>query len=502
MDRLKEYSELLSTPAAQKIISLDNQPIWPELPQGIIPQEFPLSALPPVGRDMVKAVAEAMQVHPDMVACFLLGALSTCIVGRGKVLIRPGYAEPLQIYIAVAANPSERKSPAIAKMFNPIYEYETQRVEEMRPLLRDTNARLGMKKKQLDLAQRKGQESAALSIACEIEELESIRPFELIIGEGTPEAIVEKMAENGGRIAVVSAEGGLLDILAGMYAESKVNLDPVLQGYSGEPINSARVSRKSSRIQSASLSITLAVQPVTMEALLSNELLVRRGVVGRFLLSYPPSTLGKRNSSQASPVPDAICTRYTRQLDAILRRNDICLTLSPGALRVFDDWDKKVESRLSPDNDLDRLPAGWGGKILGNTARIAGLLCLLEGQGDVVEEFTMQAAVTISEYFISQEIFLSGSDALVGTDATEILQHLIRKQQSEFIPYKLRQSLRSRSRFKKAESVYLALKELEQAGYIRRMIAPEYNGKGRKPEAMFQLNPALLKREISEVLEL
>jgi|LSQX01.1.fsa_nt_gb hypothetical protein len=501
MSNLTQYSELVNTDAAKAILAVSNQPDWPDLPSAVRPHPFPLSTLPPVGRDMVEALAEAMQVHPDMAACFLLGALSTCVVGKGMINIRPGYSEPLHLYITVVANPSERKSPTLARMFQPIYDFEKEHAESIHGQVRDAGVKIAILKKKLETAQKRGHESDAMELARQIEDHEAVRPFELIIGEGTTEAIVERMAANGGRIAVVSAEGGFLDILAGMYSDSRVYLDPVLQGYSEETIKSVRVGRGMISIKKPSLSVTLAIQPITLEDLLNNDILTRRGVLSRFLISYPPSMLGSRNTPNATPMPDMVYIRYAKSLADILKQDDITLTLSPEALQIFNERDVSIEQKLVPGADYDRLPNGWSGKILGCAARIAGLLCLLEGQGSLVEGYTMQAAFTIAEYFIAQITAITGPDALTSAEASDVLSAIIRRQQPEFSPYILKQSLRSRKRFRKAESVDLALMELERLGYIRIKPNTAYKGSGR-PQTMYLVNPSLLKDKRGEVIEL
>ena len=160
-----------------------------------------------------------------------------------------------------------------------------------------------------------------------------------------------------------------------------------------------------------------------------------------------------------------------------------------------------IEQKLVPGADYDRLPNGWSGKILGCAARIAGLLCLLEGQGSIVEGYTMQAAFTIAEYFIAQITAITGPDVLTSAEASDVLSAIIRRQQPEFSPYILKQSLRSRKRFRKAESVDLALMELERLGYIRIKPNTAYKGSGR-PQTMYLVNPSLLKDKRGEVIEL
>ena len=502
--KLSEYEAILGDPLVQGFQSVQwgVNAAWPEMPQRSKPSSFPISALPIVGRDMVEAVAEAVQVPVDMAACVLLGAVSTCIVGRGKVLVRPGYEEPLHAYFVVAADPSERKSACLTAMLSPVHEYIKQQNEALRPQIKDNQAKIGMMRKQLVKAENKGDEIEVLNISRKIEELELVRPFELIIAEGTTEGLTMVMARNGGRIAVVSAEGGLFDILAGAYAANGVNIDVILQGYSGEPISSVRVTRETERIDRACLSITLAVQPIAIEKLLANDSMVNRGVIGRFLISAPTSLLGTRKARNTRPIPEAVKAKYADRLHGILRQGDVCLKLSSDAYQLFVENAESIEARLVPEGDLRRLPSGWGGKISGNTARIAGLLALLEGEAESISGHAMQAAVTIAEYFMSQMIFISGADMQTSPEASEVLRYIEQWGCTIFGPYKLRQALRCRKRFEKGGTVDRALSELVALGYIRKTLPPEWGGTGRKPEAMFEVHPDLIKKEGQVMIEI
>src|SRR3954465_13344295 len=58
----------------------------------------------------------------------------------------------------------------------------------------------------------------------------------LLADDATPEAIVSLLANHGGRIAVVSAEGGLLDTLAGGRYSKTPNIEPLLKGHAGDRI--------------------------------------------------------------------------------------------------------------------------------------------------------------------------------------------------------------------------------------------------------------------------
>lgn len=506
ISKLSSYEAALHTEGAQALLALSDAPPaeWPDLPKRMITRPFPLTALPLVGRDMVEAVTEAVQAPLDMVACFLLGALSTCAVGRGRVHVWPGYDEPLQLYIVVSADPGERKTPTQARMFAPVRAFEEVRNKELAPLLRDNAARISMKKKQMAKHEQQGHETEVLALAEEIEELGLLRPFELMISEGTTEAVGARMAANGGRLAVVSDEGGFLRILSGAYSQKDVNLDVVLQGYPGGPVSSARITRDTPRIKDAALSVTLAVQPGVLNRAIADSSLIESGLISRFLLSAPTPAVGRRRID-VQPVPDAVAQRYADRLTWMLKQPTLHLSLSREASALDREWRHATEPRLSPGRDLSGLFGGWGAKLAGNTCRIAGLLSLLEGDSSEVSGPIMQSAVTIAEYFIDQAKALAKVDLLISSEASEVLEFIEKLRQPTFAPSKVKQKLRDRATFKGPKGSILMDKcfdELSHMGYIRLGAVPAYSGVGRPPQAMYEVHPELLAQPKPEVLEL
>ncbi len=87
---------------------------------------FPVEALPPVLAAYVSAVAESLQIPPDMAAVCALGALSVALQRKFTVRVNPDWAEPVNLYLLVIADPSERKSPCIKQMIYPIQDYEQE----------------------------------------------------------------------------------------------------------------------------------------------------------------------------------------------------------------------------------------------------------------------------------------------------------------------------------------------------------------------------------------
>ena len=496
MQNNDEYRELVNTPEAQKLMGG-----WVELPQtGSLP-DFPISALPLIGRDMAAAVAEAVQVPAGMAACFLLGAISTATVGRASVLVREGYSEPIQLYIAVSAMPSERKSACLAAMFEPLHAFINEENTHRAAEVIESSALHAMLEKQLQKAQMKGDADEVRRLSHEIADFQDVQPVELMLSEATTEALAARMAQNNGRLAIVSGEGGLLNILAGIYSQSGVNLDVILHGYSGEPVYSARIGRATPKIEKAALSITLAVQPAILQAFISNETLLGCGAVARFLLAAPPSMLGFRKI-EGNPVQKHIAARYSKRITELLQAQEIILNLSTEALEVYNEWVGAIELRLAARGDLRDVGAGWAGKLCGNTARIAGLLALLADEGMTISAERMQAAITIAQYFTAQMLALTGADMGISQNAVEVIRYLKELQAKEFSPSIVRRKLRNRKRFERGDVVDAALIELAENGYLRLGLQPDWNGVGRPPEAQYMMHPALLVRNAAEVIEI
>ena len=99
------------------------------------------------------------------------------------------------------------------------------------------------------------------------------------------------MAQNDGRMSVISSEGGIFDVIAGRYSGS-VNLDLFLKAYTGDPYRVDRKGRQSEYIQRPTLTLLLTFQPSVLYALMQQDEFAGRGFLARFLYSLPQSNVG------------------------------------------------------------------------------------------------------------------------------------------------------------------------------------------------------------------
>ena len=487
--------EKTGTPAHTGLIQAEPLP-WAPLP-GMAPSEpFPMEALPLIGHGMVMAVADSVQVSPDMAACLMLGVGSSAAAGKAAVRVSEAHEEPCQVFIAVGANPSERKSACMAALFEPLYRYAREENERRAPLIRHSANRREVLENRLAQAKRAGDTRQANEVSDELAAMEEVKPYELMLSDATTEALAQAMARNGGRMAVVSSEGAQLGVLLGMYNKGgEANLDVVLKGYSGEPLAVARVGRVGEQIQKASLSLCLAVQPDILSTFLNNQNLAARGMASRFLAAMPSGMVGKR-SPRGCMMDEDVLTDFNRRVTDILRHEGpITLALSGEAWQAWEAWFLEVEAALKPGGVLAEVGQGWGGKLCGNTARVAGLLSLLKGDWREVSGETMRGAVQIARWFQAHALRLMGGEDTLSPEAREALHYLLKRGLPEVPLAAVRNVLRKRKAFLHGDAVNDVIGDLAAAGYLRLAAAPPTGAKGRQFGSLVQLHPDLLAKD-------
>lgn len=489
---LDTYEQLLDTPEARALMNREPEAPWADLERPA-PGPYPLDALPELGERMAREAARNLQVSPAMSACFLLGTLSAAAVGRGRVCMGGGYEEPTQLYIAVGADPSERKSPCLKLMTQPLQVYQQEENQRREPLIKQEALLRETREIALRKAQQKGDEKEALRLGEALDKLPRTQPYELLLTDATPEALGQAMARNEGRVAVVSGEGALLSVMAGCYAQGPANLDAVLQGYSGEAVSVARVGRPPVRIDKAALSICLAVQTEVLEGFITDQQLRQRGTVARFLLAEPESMIGRR-LVVGPPVSQELLSRYHSRVKEILALpGEVTLRPDEAARTAWEDWAREIERRSCPGGDLRGLGGGWEGKLAGNTLRIAGLMALLAFETLTIREHVMRGAIRQARWFADSMKALCGVSEL-SPEAEGMLRYLSRRGERKVSMASVRTGLKGRKHFRKAEDIRNTLQELANAGLVRFQIQALNGGPGRPPKPAVLVHPEILPR--------
>jgi len=331
----------------------------------INPPQFPVGDLPEWLKDYVEAISSSLQVPPDLPAVAGLACLSTALAGKYQVTLRYGWNEPCNLYTVVILPPAERKSAVMSAMTKPIYEYEEQLAKEQGPDHAEQLSKKRMVEKRLQegenaaakagVMDRAEKEAEALNAARELQELEIPCLPRLAVSDISPEKMANLLAEQKGRLAVLSAEGTLFEVIAGRYSNSP-NLDTILQAHSGDPIRVDRVGRAADIINNPALTIGLTVQPFVLSGLMDNPFFKGRGLLARFLYFIPSPMVGRRNPNPP-PLNEEVEREYRQRLTRLLqieREEPQDIILSPGAAKESAGLAEYLESLLANEESFIR----------------------------------------------------------------------------------------------------------------------------------------------------
>ena len=289
------------------------------LTQAVQVPPFPVDALPGPIADHVRAIAEATQTDPAMAGTSALTVLAACNGGHAVVEVRRGWTEPLNIYTVTIADVAERKSAVQSAMVEPINHAEKRLDDEGKA---DRIAAATRKKVATDRAAQLQRTAAkiddedarttatneAITAVAWAEMMNAPPAPRIVAGDITAEAVAEVLADQGGRLAIISAEGGVLDVIAGRYSNMP-NLDVFLMGHSGDHVRIDRKSGPPVHIPRPALSFGLMIQPDVLRTIAKRREFRGRGLLARFLYARPVSKLGSRKV-RTEPVPEPIKERY------------------------------------------------------------------------------------------------------------------------------------------------------------------------------------------------
>jgi putative DNA primase/helicase len=379
---------------------------------------FPAAVLPVWLLQFVSGVAEALQVPVDLPALLTLAALSAAIARNVEVEVWEGWVEPVNLFVVVALPPGEGKSPVFGVVIRPFESWERERAEQMRPLIAEKRAEHEVLRKRLDLAQdcaakhpTAENEQAARHAARALAEHEVPVLPRLIVDDATPERVAPMLAEQGGRLAVMSAEGGVFELMAGRYSKTGApNFDVFLKGHAGDAVRVDRSTRPPVHVERPALTLALTVQPQVLARLRDTPEFRGRGLLARVLYSLPTSRVGTRAARPPS-LPPAVVSGYDAHVRGLLDdqpREPRRLRLSGGAVERLVSVRQELEAQLKPNAPLAPL-ADWANKLSGHVVRLAGVLHVADRVDDFdraaesseIPETTMARAIRLGEYFVA-----------------------------------------------------------------------------------------------------
>ena len=466
---------------------------------------FPADALPDPIADYVNAVAESTQTPPDMAGTAALAIIALAMQGKYKVRAKEDWVEPVNLYVVIVAEPAERKSAVISLMTRVLNAFEAEYNKQLSAALQvNQMAKKVLERKKAAIIEKvskgKATENELKEVGEEIANFVELYPLRLYTDDVTTEKLTSLLAESGGTAGLISAEGGIFDLLDGLYSKN-TNIDVFLKAHAGDSLRVDRIGRSSETIQHPALTVLLAVQPSVLSGMMQNSTFRDRGLTARFLYCMPTSRVGSRKY-RSDPIPSSVSMTYEFTIRDLLEEKagdaPKIIPLSAEADRMLEDFSNELEPRL---RDEYKDFADWVGKLAGAVLRISALLCRaavmvsdpfemdvadLEVSGE-----TMANAIRLGRYYLEHA---RAAYNLMGTDPVVKQCRYVLSAISKFglTEVNRRDIMRLCRSFKTAKEVQPVLNRLAEYGYLAVKDDGNYSTGGRPANPTYLVNPAVL----------
>lgn len=467
--------------------------------------EIPASLLPGILGEFAAALTTSTETPQALAVMSILGVISAAAAKWFKVSPKDGWAEPLNIYALVALPPANNKTQVLNKCIAPLIAWERKQREKLEPEIKRQYSERKTNEKIIESLRSKAAKTKNAAeqkiIMDEISEKEAaLKDLKalpsLFTNDATPESLATNIHEQGGHFTIFSDEGGIMEVLSGLYSGGNANIDILLKGIDGGHV---RVRRRDRSFDlNPFLTIFLTVQPAIIQNMGAKKAYSGNGILERFLYVIPQSKLGYRTHNKPS-IPDQTLSAYHQKITALLnlagdQYNPSILTLSDDAFNNWSKFQAYIETQLRPNEELSGC-LGWGGKICGFTLRLAGLLHVAEYENSslVISPETMAKALEIAALLTKHAIVaygLMGVDQ-ASSDAQEIFNWIKTKGES-FTKSEILLAMKNR-KLGKAERLGQALAVLIDRNIISQ---PQSILETRKPTTIFHINPAIFKEEV------
>ena len=468
-----------------------------------------MEALPGIIGEFSKAVAMSTETPLELATGLSLATGAAACQGKFIVQVKADYFEPVNLWLNAALESGNRKSSVLGEVTRPLNTWEAKQRIEMETVVREAESKRMNQEarvKSLRAKYGKANRNELDEIEDEIKEMESnlvevpVMP-KVWVQDITPEDLGTKMSTYKDRMSIISAEGGIFDIIAGRYSNGIPNLDLFLQSHSGDPVRVDRGSRESIYMENPALTMGLSTQPEVLKSIADSPGFRGRGFLARFLYLLPKSKLGYR-TLETEPVPLHVKDEYESVIHTLLniepakdeRGNSVPyrLQLSPQAYQEWLEFSRVVELDLREGGRFDTI-ADWAGKLPGAAIRIAGVLhCVgnpIQPWINQISIETMQDALGLASVFAIHTLkvfdFMGADKNLEG--ARKVWRWV---ERGRFRSFKKRDCYNAlKGSFPRVTNIEPCLDVLEERNYI----TSSKNQTGGRPSVTYTVNPELTK---------
>lgn len=453
-----------------------------------------LADMPPILASFCETVAQSLEVPPELPFGLAMAVIATAVQPRFSLKVRRGFEQPLNLFILVPMESGERKSPALKMCAAPLLEWEANQLPGWKQAHREALSQRKTREKSIDALRNKiaktDSEAEATRLQTRINQLETCLPTvpprpRLMVDDITPEALAVALADHGECLGMLSAEGGFIDILGGLYSDRTPKLDLVLKAYAREFFAMDRRAKnkdgeaESFVLTAPCLTIGLSPQPYVLRTRKAGQAFRARGLDARFLYLFPPSRLGKR-SPEPPPANSEAINAFKMRITSFLpliawgeptHEPPKTLTLSQEASAVWAAYFTELEGKLAKDGELEQIK-DWVSKFQGAVTRIAGIYHLVQHGPDAPLEIpkeTMEQAVACGR--VLEQHALAGYGIMSSVSNLEAAQAVLdwikKSGLSQFTVRECFRGCRRKTLFPNSQAVKEALSTLEDRNFVR-----------------------------------
>lgn len=480
---------------AQKAAKDFNEPELWELPEKfekeVDSQPFPVSSLPKTLADYLKAICEFVQVNSSMAALPMLSVLSLCLQGKAIVAYPANaHTESINLYTLTIAPPGERKSGVFEELIRPVEEFQRTYNELHRGDIEEYRSKRQFleHQKQAAMSGKNASLQRVQELTKELCELEQVHELSLICSDTTPEALAAEMFKQGGCMAVMDDEGSVFNVISGIYTGGQCNINLFLKAYDGSPHTIFRRTSDNITLDSPYLTIGIMTQPQLFSQTMSNPQFSGRGLMQRFLFSFPEGRAGSQ-AYKSENIPLNLQKAYDELITRLLRMpknpTPVKLVHDKESYNIFHDYHDMLQSKMHSGGMFENMKE-YASKHFGKVLKIAGLLHLCEhSPNEPINGQTALNAVTIGLWAENQA--LSAFNGLEEDVITQNAMYIISRIKTSDKPELSRREIRRLCKAIKEEQKFDELLEfLEDMKYIKQI--QNDTNKGR-PSIKYIINP-------------
>ena len=385
-------------------------------------EPYPVDALGNILAPAAQEIHEVIQSPMAICAQSLLAGASLAVQAHANVTI-DGRKYPLSEYFLSIAESGERKTATDNAALGPHEKRQRALRAEYENSIQGHEAAYAAWKKSHDEILSSKDHGTRQSKKDALMELgpEPVPPMNgtLTTKEPTYEGLVKALADGWPSMGIFSNEGGRFVGGHGMNQDNRLKTATGLSElWDGAPISRTRGGDGNFLLYGRRLSLHLMVQPDISTQLLGDPLLLNQGLLSRFLVAYPNSTIGGRPYKSINLNQEPGMKRYFARLAHILdqplplaenTRNELVpreLILEPEAKCLWVEFHNHIEGLLKDGGALSPIK-GLAAKGAEHCARLSGILALVDDLlTTVIKKTFIEAAIALTEYYLAEGLRL------------------------------------------------------------------------------------------------